>query len=130
VERCAVAFVLVKRILWMQLVIKRHQAIAQHLGHNGRATNHVTALVAMHDRPTRKCKRGNIQPIHEDKLGRRGEIANRVRHGGERRAENILGVNLLRADDAEAHVGVLQDQIEGAYPLRAGETFRIVDADG
>lgn len=126
----AIAFMVVKRILWMQLVIKRHQSIAQDFGHDGRATDDVTALIAMHDRPTRYRKRGNMQPIHEDKLWRRGEIANRVRHGGECRAEDVLGINLLRADDAETHVGVLQDQIEGAHPLCAGETFRIVDADG
>lgn len=63
-QRRAVAFVPIEGVVRSQLMVERHACVAEHLGHDGRAGDHVTALVASHNGPARDGKTRGQMPIN------------------------------------------------------------------
>ncbi len=115
-----IPFVLMKTIVRVQVMIKHHQHIAHHFGDNGRAGDHVTALIAMDNRPRGDGRRRRMEPIDENPIRGCGKVTERVLHGEERRGENIVLVNLLGADDPDADFGLLENDPESLEALPRG----------
>ncbi len=128
-QRGAVAFVLIEGVTRVEFVIKVHQTIAKHLGHDRSAADHVVALVSVHDGSAWHGNGWNHGSIHEDEVGRSGEVENRLLHGEERGAKNVASVDLFGADDPKTHLRMGANDIEGVCALARREPLGIVNAD-
>lgn len=112
-----------------EAIVEDHERIAQHLGHDGGAANHVTALIPMHEGAARDRGGRSHGAVDECHIRDDGEMGNRQVHGVERRLEDVPLIDDVRAHDAKPDVGVGLDDREGARALPSGEPFGVVDAN-
>lgn len=129
-ERGAISFMEVEGVLGNELVVERHQAIAEDLGHDGSARDDVAAAVSAHERPAGSLKRRDRMTVHEQKIRRLREIFSRRPHRLERCAEDVAFVDLPCAANAEADFGAIQNDHEGPLTLRGRQPLGIVDVNG
>lgn len=127
VQRRAVAFVPVEGVVRSKLMVERHACVTEHLGHDGGAGDHVTALVASHNGPARDGKRRGQMPIDQDEVRRGRQIPHRLLHGTEGRLKNVAPVDLFGADDPDPNSRVLEDDSAGSLALSRGEALRVID---
>lgn len=124
-----IALVLMEGIVGKERVVERHEAVSQHLRHDGGAPHEVAAAISVREGPTRDRKRRRDRAVHEGEVGRVREISEGLAHGEEGGAEDVLAVDLVSAHDAKPYLGVLQDRVEGSRALPTRQPLRVVDAD-
>jgi len=118
VEARPVAFVPMELIRRIQAMIKHHEAIAHDLRDDRGGGDCPAARIALHDGPTRKVRGWRNGAVDQDEIRNRGEIIERVPHGQECRAENVVPIDLLRADDADSHLRLFRDHAKGSLALK------------
>ena len=104
-------------------MVELHQPISHDLRHDRRATDDITALVPMDNRLTRNRRGRRHGAIHENQVSRLWQIMNGLLHGPERRAEDIVPINLLGAHNPNSHLRPLEDDVKGSSALTSGELF-------
>lgn len=130
VQRRAVAFVPVEGVVRSELMVERHACVTEHLGHDGGAGDHVVARIPVNHRMTGHLEGRGGRTVHEDKVRATGEVLHRLPHRLEGRPEDVVAVNLIGGDDADADLGMTEDRLEGCGALAGCELFGICDARG
>ena len=104
-------------------MIERHETVPKDLRHDGGAGDHVAATIAVNKRPAGSRKRWNPDPIHQQEIDGLRKILDGAAHRFKGCAKDIGMIDPLGTDDAEADLGMVEDDPEGPLTLRRRQPF-------
>ena len=98
-----IAFVAVKTEFRVILVVALHQAVAAHLGDNGRGGDGGAQRIAFRNRPLRQRRGDRKRPVDQQAVRPGAEVVDRHGHGEKGRLEDVDPVDFHRIDNADPH---------------------------
>ncbi len=104
-------------------MVEHHERVAQHLRDDGGACDRIAEVVSTDNRPTRDRTRRRIVAIHEHEIGLDREAGDGVPHGLQRGLSNVVPIDRVSRENANADFSVPENDFVRAPSLPHGQAF-------